>query len=208
MRFMTSHPKDLSDELIEVIASSDKVCNSVHLPVQCGSSRILKKMNRHYTKEGYLELVRKLKAAVPNVELTTDLIVGFPGETEEDFQDTLDVVKEVHYASAFTFVYSKRTGTPAATMEEQVPEEVSKDRFNRLLEIVNAQSLATLEKYVGQTVEVLFEEISKHNEEVLSGRTETGLLVNTPAPKEMLGKYVNVKIVANKTHYLIGELAN
>lgn len=208
IRFMTSHPKDLSDELIEVIASSDKVCNSVHLPVQCGSSRILKKMNRHYTKEGYLELVRKLKAAVPNVELTTDLIVGFPGETEEDFQDTLDVVKEVHYASAFTFVYSKRTGTPAATMEEQVPEEVSKDRFNRLLEIVNAQSLATLEKYVGQTVEVLFEEISKHNEEVLSGRTETGLLVNTPAPKEMLGKYVNVKIVANKTHYLIGELAN
>ena len=208
IRFMTSHPKDLSDELIDVIATCDKVCTGIHLPVQCGSSRILKKMNRSYTKEQYLELVRKLKAAVPDVELTTDLIVGFPGETEEDFQDTLDVVKEVHYANAFTFVYSKRTGTPAATMEDQIPEEVSKDRFNRLLEIVNAQSLATLEKYVGQTVEVLLEEVSKHNEEVLSGRTGTSLLVNVPAPKALLGQYVQVKIVGNKTHYLIGELAN
>ena len=207
IRFMTSHPKDLSDELIEVIANCDKVCTGIHLPVQCGSSRILKKMNRSYTKEQYLELVRKLKAAVPDVELTTDLIVGFPGETEEDFQDTLDVVREVHYANAFTFVYSKRTGTPAATMADQVPEEVSKDRFNRLLEIVNEQSLATLRKYVGKTVEVLFEEISKHNDAVLSGRTETGLLVNVPASKELLGQYVQVKIVDNKTHYLIGELA-
>ena len=204
---MTSHPKDLSDELIEVMASCDKICPSVHLPFQSGSTKLLKKMNRHYTKESYLELVRKIKAAIPRVELTTDIIVGFPGETEEDFLDTMEVVEKVHYASAFTFIYSKRTGTPAATMEDQVPEDVTKERFNRLLALVNKQSAATLHKYVGQTVEVLFEEVSKQDDNVLSGRTDTGLLVNTPAPKEYVGKFVKVHIVDNKTHYLIGELA-
>ncbi|MBE6024389.1 MAG: tRNA (N6-isopentenyl adenosine(37)-C2)-methylthiotransferase MiaB [Cellulosilyticum sp.] len=207
IRFMTSHPKDLSDELIEVMASSDKICKSLHLPFQSGSSAVLKKMNRHYTKESYLELARKIKTAMPNIALTTDIIVGFPGETEEDFEDTMDVVREVGYASAFTFVYSKRTGTPAAVMEDQIPEEVSKARFNRLLELVNTQGAEILHGYVGQTVEVLLEEVSKGNHEVLSGRTDTGLLVNLPASKELLGQYVMVNIVESKSHYLIGELA-
>ena len=136
IRFMTSHPKDLSDELIQVMAASSKICRHLHLPVQSGSSRILQKMNRRYTKEQYLELADKIRAAIPDISLTTDIIVGFPGETEEDFQETLDVVRKVRYDSAFTFIYSKRTGTPAATMENQVPEDVVKDRFNRLLALV------------------------------------------------------------------------
>ena len=133
IRFMTSHPKDLSDELIEVMKESKKICPHFHLPPQSGSSAILKKMNRHYTKERYLELVRKLRAALPDISLTTDIIVGFPGETEEDFMETMEVVKEVQYDSAFTFIYSKRTGTPAAVMENQIPDDVVKDRFDRLL---------------------------------------------------------------------------
>ena len=207
IRFMTSHPKDLSDELIEVMASSDKICKSLHLPFQSGSSEILKKMNRHYTKEDYLELVRKVKAAMPNIALTTDIIVGFPGETEKDFEDTMEVVREVGYTSAFTFIYSKRTGTPAASMENQVTEEVAKERFNRLLELVNKQAADALKHYVGQTVEVLLEEVSKSNHDILSGRTDTGILVNLPADKARLGEYVMVNIVESKSHYLIGELA-
>lgn len=133
IRFMTSHPKDLSDELIEVMGKSKKICKHLHLPVQSGSSKILKKMNRHYTKEQYLELVEKIRRSVPDVSLTTDIIVGFPGETEEDFEETMDIVRKVRYDSAFTFIYSKRTGTPAAVMEDQVPEDVVKNRFDRLL---------------------------------------------------------------------------
>ena len=136
IRFMTSHPKDLSDELIEVMARSEKICRHLHLPLQSGSSRILKVMNRRYTKEQYLELTEKIREAIPDISLTTDIIVGFPGETEEDFQETLDVVRRVRYDSAFTFLYSKRTGTPAAVMEDQVPEEAAKERFSRLLDEV------------------------------------------------------------------------
>lgn len=208
IRFMTPHPKDLSDELIQVMADCEKVCKSLHLPFQSGSSKILKKMNRHYTKESYLELVEKIKAAVPEVEMTTDIIVGFPGETEEDFDDTLEIVEQVGYASAFTFIYSKRTGTPAATMEDQVDEEATKHRFNRLVELVNNKAGIAHHNYIGKTVEVLIEEVSKQNENVLSGRTDTGLLVNTHASKELIGQYVQVRIVDSKTHYLIGELAN
>ena len=137
IRFMTSHPKDLSDELIEVMGRSKKICKHLHLPVQSGSSKILKKMNRHYTKEQYLELVEKIRKNVPDVSLTTDIIVGFPGETEEDFEETMDIVRKVRYDSAFTFIYSKRTGTPAAVMEDQVPEDVVKNRFDRLLKEVH-----------------------------------------------------------------------
>ncbi len=205
IRFMTSHPKDLSDELISAMASCDKVCKSIHLPVQSGSSRILTKMNRHYSKEDYLEVVRKLRLAMPEIEMTTDIIVGFPGETEEDFLDTLDMVEKVGYASAFTFIYSKRTGTPAATMEEQVPEEVIKDRFSRLLAVTDRIGLSIMEKQVGKVLEVFFEEVSKQDENVLSGRTESGLLVNTKAPKTLLGQFAPVKIIGTKTHYLIGE---
>ena len=207
IRFMTSHPKDLSDELIEVMASHDNICKSLHLPFQSGSSKVLKKMNRHYTKESYLELAHKIKAAMPNIGFTTDIIVGFPGETEEDFNDTMQVVEEVGYTSAFTFVYSKRTGTPAATMEDQVDEQVAKERFNRLVALVDEKAAAALAQYKGQTVEVLLEEVSKGNDKVLSGRTDTGILVNVEAPKEKIGEYVAVYIKETKSHYLVGELA-
>ena len=137
VRFMTSHPKDLSDELIDVMAHSKKICKQMHLPLQSGSDRLLKIMNRHYDKQHYLEIVDKLRKAIPDIGISTDIIVGFPGETEEDFNETLDVVKKVQYDSAFTFIYSKRSGTPAAEMENQVPQDVVKDRFDRLLEVVN-----------------------------------------------------------------------
>jgi len=206
IRFMTSHPKDLSDELIEVIASCDKVCKSIHLPIQSGSTRVLDAMNRRYTKDSYLTLALKLRAAVPHIEITTDFIVGFPGETEEDFLDTLDVVKQVKYAGVFTFIYSKRTGTPAATMENQITDEVIKKRFNELLKLTKDYALENMKKHIGQTVEVLFEETSKKNITVLSGRTDTSLLVNVKAPSSLVGTFAKVKIVDTKTYYLIGEL--
>lgn len=208
IRFMTSHPKDLSDELIEVMAIHENICKGIHLPIQSGSNAILKKMNRVYTKEHYLELVDKMKSAMPNVALTTDIIVGFPGETEEDFEDTMEIVEKVGYASAFTFLYSKRTGTPAATMENQIEEETAKARFNRLLELVNEKGAEFLKTYVGQVVEVLFEEVSKTDETILSGRTDTNILVNVPASIQLLGKYVKVRIIGSKSHYLIGEVVN
>ncbi len=207
IRFMTSHPKDLSDELIEVMASHDNICKSLHLPFQSGSTKVLKRMNRHYTKESYLELAHKIKTAMPNIGFTTDIIVGFPGETEEDFLDTMEVVEEIGYTSAFTFIYSKRTGTPAATMKGQVEEPVAKERFNRLIALVNQKAAEALAQYQGQVVEVLLEEVSKGNPNVLSGRTDTGILVNVEAPQEMIGDYVPVLIKQSKTHYLFGELA-
>ena len=159
IRFMTSHPKDLSDELIEVMSRSSKICRHLHLPVQSGSSRVLKQMNRRYTKEQYLELVEKIRKAVPGISLTTDIIVGFPGETEEDFQETLDIVRKVRYDSAFTFIYSKRTGTPAAKMKDQVPEEMIKDRFQRLLTEVQNIAAEVGSVHEGTTQEVLVESI-------------------------------------------------
>ena len=163
IRFMTSHPKDLSDELIEYLGESKKVCKQMHLPLQSGSDRLLQKMNRHYTKEGYLELVRKIRKAVPDIALSTDIIVGFPGETEEDFAQTMDVVKKVEYDSAFTFIYSKRTGTPAAAMEEQVDEAVVKERFDRLLAKVQEIAAKKAAEDVGKVEEVLVEEINDHD---------------------------------------------
>lgn len=160
IRFMTSHPKDLSDELIEYLGESKKVCKQMHLPLQSGSDRLLQKMNRHYTKEGYLELVRKIRKAVPDIALSTDIIVGFPGETEEDFAQTMDVVEKVEYDSAFTFIYSKRTGTPAAAMEEQVDEAVVKERFDRLLAKVQEIAAKKAAEDVGKVEEVLVEEIN------------------------------------------------
>src|SRR5699024_947492 len=161
IRFMTSHPKDLSDELIEVMGQSKKICRHLHLPVQSGSTRILEKMNRRYTKEHYLELVRKIRAAVPDISLTTDIIVGFPGETEEDFQETLDVVRQVRYDSAFTFIYSKRTGTPAAAMEDQVPADVVKDRFDRLLAEVQRIAGEMCSVHQGSVQTVLVESVNE-----------------------------------------------
>ncbi len=206
IRFMTSHPKDLSDELIEVMAKSKKICPHLHLPLQSGSSRILKIMNRKYTKEHYLELVEKLRKAMPDISLTTDIIVGFPGETEEDFQETLDVVRKVRYDSAFTFVYSKRTGTPAAVMEDQVPEEVVKDRFDRLLKEVQEIARETSSRYTGQVVEVLAEEKNHQEAGHLTGRLSNNLLVHFKGDESLIGKLVSVQLTECRGFYYMGEL--
>lgn len=205
VRFMTSHPKDLSDEVIDVIAEGEKLCESIHLPVQSGSSRILKKMNRHYTKEQYLETIKKIKEKIPNVALTTDIIIGFPGETEEDFLDTLDLVKQVEYDSAFTFLYSKRSGTPADMMFDQIDEKTKKDRFNRLVEAVNEICAKKNKLYDGKIVEVLVEGESKSDSSKLTGRTRTSKLVNFTGNRENIGKLVKVKITKANSFSLIGE---
>lgn len=206
IRFMTSHPKDLSDELIQAMKELPKVCHHMHLPLQSGSSRLLKIMNRRYTKEQYLRLVEKLREAIPDISLTTDIIVGFPGETEEDFQETLDVVRKVRYDSAFTFIYSKRTGTPAAAMENQVPEDVVKERFDRLLKEVQAISKETSSRFEGQTVPVLVEQINEQDPDLVTGRLGNNLLVHFPGTEELIGKIVNVTLTESKGFYYLGEL--
>lgn len=207
IRFMTSHPKDLSDELIEVMAKSKKICHHLHLPLQSGSSRVLKEMNRRYDKEKYLNLVEKIRTVIPDISLTTDIIVGFPGETEEDFQETLDVVKKAGYDTAFTFIYSKRTGTPAAAKEDQVPADVTKERFNRLLALVQEQGRIRSSRFAGTVQEVLVEEESKEKG-IFTGRTQYNLLVHFPADESLLGTYVNVKLEECKGFYYLGSLAD
>ena len=205
IRFMTSHPKDLSDELIRVMAESKKICRHLHLPVQSGSTRILEKMNRRYTKEGYLDLAKRIKSAIPDISLTTDIIVGFPGETEEDFQETLDVVRKVRYDSAFTFIYSKRTGTPAAVMEDQVPEDVVKDRFNRLLKEVQDISAEVCAAHEGTVQTALVESINDHDSSLVTGRLSNNLLVHFPGDASMIGKFYQVRLNECRGFYYIGE---
>lgn len=207
IRFMTSHPKDLSDKLIQAYRDCEKLCDYIHLPVQSGSSRILKKMNRKYTKDDYLRLVEKLKAAVPHIAISTDIITGFPGETEEDFEETLDLVRRVEYDSAFTFLYSIRKGTPAAEYEDQIPEEIKHERFNRLVELVNEISARKNAAYVGKTVKVLVDGPSKNNSASLGGRTEGFKLINFEGPQDLIGKLVDVEVTAGKTFSLEGRLA-
>ena len=207
IRFMTSHPKDLSDELIEVLGKSKKICKHLHLPLQSGSSRILKEMNRHYTKEQYLELVKKIRVAVPDIALTTDIIVGFPGETEEDFLETMEVVKEVQYDSAFTFIYSKRTGTPAATKEDQVSPEVVKDRFDRLLHVVQEIGSQKAGALQGTVQKVLIEEINAQDEHLVTGRLSNNSVVHVPGGADLIGKIVNVSLDECKGFYYLGTLA-
>lgn len=207
IRFMTSHPKDLSDELIEVLGKSKKICKHLHLPLQSGSSRILKEMNRHYTKKQYLELVKKIRAAVPDIALTTDIIVGFPGETEEDFLETMEVVKEVQYDSAFTFIYSKRTGTPAATKEDQVSPEVVKDRFDRLLHVVQEIGSQKAGALQGTVQKVLIEEINAQDEHLVTGRLSNNSVVHVPGGADLIGKIVNVSLDECKGFYYLGTLA-
>jgi tRNA-2-methylthio-N6-dimethylallyladenosine synthase len=207
IRFMTSHPKDLSDELIEVMKHSKKICKHLHLPLQSGSSRILKIMNRHYDKEHYLKLVEKIRAAVPDIALTTDIIVGFPGETEEDFLETMDVVQKVRYDSAFTFIYSKRTGTPAAAMEEQVTADVVKDRFDRLLKEVQRISAEKAGTLTGQTLPVLIEEINDHDASLVTGRLGNNSVVHLPGDAGMIGSIQNVKLTECKGFYYMGQIA-
>ena len=203
IRFMTSHPKDLSDELIEYMGKSKKVCHHLHLPMQSGSSRILKLMNRRYDKEKYLELVQKIRGAVPDISLTTDIIVGFPGETEEDFLETLDVVDKSNFDTAFTFIYSKRSGTPAAKMEDQVPEDVVKDRFDRLLSLVQEKGRMVSSRFQGTVQEVLVETESKEKG-IFTGRTQYNLLVHFPGTSDMLGKYIQVRLDTCKGFYYLG----
>lgn len=205
IRFMTSHPKDLSDELIEVLGRSKKICKHLHLPLQSGSTDILQKMNRRYTKEDYLTLVDKIRAAVPDMAITTDIIVGFPGETEEDFLETLDVVEKVRYDSAFTFIYSKRTGTPAAAMENQIPEDVVKDRFDRLLARVQAISAEKAIVYEGKTVDVLVEEQNQHDASLMTGRMSNNSTVHFPGDCSLIGQIIPVKLEQCKGFYYIGE---
>ena len=206
IRFMTSHPKDISDEVIYAIRDCDKVCEFLHLPVQCGSSSLLKVMNRHYTKEQYLEIIEKAKKEVPDIAFSTDLMIGFPGETEEDLLDTIDVVEKVRYDSAFTFIYSKRKGTPAAEMENQIPEDVKHERFNRVLSKVNEIVGEINQSYIGKTVEVLVEGKSKTDESKFTGRTRQNKLVNFDAKSEdLIGKLINVEITSATGFSLIGK---
>ena len=205
IRFMTSHPKDLSEELIEVMAHSKKICKHLHLPVQSGSTDILKKMNRRYTKEQYLALVDKIKTAIPDISLTTDIIVGFPGETEEDFQDTLDIVRKVRYDSAFTFIYSKRSGTPAAVMENQIPEDVVKNRFDRLLKEVQNIATEVCAVHEGTVQPVLVEQINHQDTQLVTGRLSNNLVVHFPGTADLIGKIVDVKLKECKGFYYIGE---
>ena len=206
IRFMTSHPKDLSDELIEVMGQSEKICKHLHLPVQSGSTRILEKMNRRYTKEHYLELAEKIRRAVPDISLTTDIIVGFPGETEEDFLETLDVVRKVQYDSAFTFIYSKRTGTRAAVMEDQVPEDVVKDRFDRLLKEVQEISAQRCAIHEGTVQTALVEAVNDHDKTLMTGRLSNNLLVHFPGDESMIGNYVDVSLDECRGFYYIGKI--
>ena len=207
IRFMTSHPKDISDEVIYAIRDCDKVCEFIHLPVQCGSTSLLKKMNRHYSKEHYLEIIEKAKKEIPDVAFSTDLMIGFPGETEEDVLDTIDVVRKVKYDTAFTFIYSKREGTPAARMENQIPEDVKHERFNRVLAAVNEEIAKISKSYQDKVVEVLVEGRSKTDENLLTGRTRQNKLVNfTGGSEDIIGQLVNVKITQPRSFSLQGEL--
>lgn len=209
IRFMTSHPKDLTDDVILAVKECKKVCEQIHLPVQSGSTQILKKMNRKYTKKDYLSLVEKIKSEIDGAVLTTDIIVGFPGESEEDFNETLDLVSKVEYDSAFTFIYSVRKGTPAERYETQVPENVKHERFNRLVELLNSISQKKNSEYKDKIVEVLVEGYSKNDETRLTGRTRTGKLVNfTGGDIDLKGKLVNVKIIEPQTWTLQGQLVN
>ena len=206
IRFMTSHPKDLSDKLIQAFMDCEKLCNYIHLPVQAGSDSVLKRMNRKYTREKYLEVVERLRKAVPDIAISTDIIVGFPGETEEDFEQTLSLVRSVKYDSAFTFLYSVRQGTPAAEYEDQIPEEVKHQRFDRLVDAVNADSAEKNAAYKGRIERVLVEGVSKKNENTLTGRTEGFKLVDFEGGRELIGQMVNVEITEGKTFSLTGKI--
>ncbi len=205
IRFMTSHPKDLSDELIRVLANSNKICKHFHLPLQSGSTRILQEMNRRYTKEDYLLLVDKIRKSVPDMAITTDIIVGFPGETEEDFLETLDVVEKVQFDSAFTFIYSKRSGTPAAEKENQIPEDVVKDRFDRLLARVQEISQKKAAELTGQVVDVLVEDKNGQDASLVTGRLDNNSVVHFPGDASLIGSILPVRLQKCKGFYYIGE---
>ena len=206
IRFMTPHPKDLSDELIQVMKNSAKICRHLHLPMQSGSTRILEKMNREYTREEYLALAKKIRREIPDIALTTDIIVGFPTETHEDVEDIIDMVRQVGFDNAFTFIYSKRTGTPAAAME-QVPQEEVKKEFDRLLQVVQEVARERCKRLIGQVQEVLFEEINEQDQTMLTGRLSNNSTVHVKASPDLLGKILPVRLTEARGFYYLGELA-
>ena len=206
IRFVSPHPKDFTDDVIDAISKCDKVCKLVHLPLQSGNTKVLKEMNRKYTKEQYLNLVDKMKAKIPNLTLSTDIIVGFPGETDEEFEDTLDVVRKVKFEQVYMFIYSRRVGTPGDRMENQIPEEIKHKRFDKLKELVESQIEENNQKYVGTIQKVLVEGKSKNNQELLTGRTDSNKVVIFEGDKSLIGQMINLKIVSEHMWYLKGEV--
>lgn len=206
IRFMTSHPKDLSDNLIEVMKNSKKICRHLHLPLQSGSDKILKQMNRKYTKEAYLNLVSRIRKEIPDISISTDIIVGFPGETKEDVDDTIDVIRKAEFENAFTFIYSKRTGTPAAAMDNQVSEEFIKEQFDRVLQTVQEISRERVGKYTDQIMDVLVEEKNEHDEDYVTGRLSNNIMVHFKGDESLVGKMVSVRLIEAKGFYYFGEL--
>ena len=206
IRFVSPHPKDFTDDVIDAISNCDKVCKLIHLPLQSGNTKVLKEMNRKYTKEQYLSLVDKMKEKIPNLTLSTDIIVGFPGETDEEFEDTLDVVRKARFEQVFMFIYSRRKGTPGDKMENQVPEEIKHKRFNKLKELVESMIEENNKKYVETTQKVLVEGTSKNNSNMLTGRTDSNKVVIFEGSKDLIGKYIDIEIVSEHVWYLKGEI--
>lgn len=206
IRFISPHPKDFTEDVIDAIKKCDKVCKLIHLPLQSGNSRVLKEMNRKYTKQQYLELVEKMKKEIPNLTLSTDIIVGFPGETDEDFEDTLDVVKKVNFEQVYMFIYSRRVGTPGDKMQNQVPEDIKHKRFDRLKELVESQIAKNNSKYVGTIQKVLVEGPSKNNPELLTGRTDSNKVVIFEGSKELIDTIIDLKIISEHMWYLKGQI--
>lgn len=206
IRFVSPHPKDFSDDVIDAIRDCDKVCKLIHLPLQSGSTSVLKVMNRKYTKEQYLQLANKMKERIPNLTLSTDIIVGFPGETEEDFEDTLDVVRKINFEQVYMFIYSRRVGTPGDKMENQIPDEVKHARFDRLKALVESQIDENNKKYVGTIQKILVEGKSKSNDSMLTGRTDSNKVVNFEGPDNLIGNVIEIPIVSEHMWYLKGKL--
>ena len=208
IRFVSPHPKDFTDDVIYVISKSKKISRLIHVPLQSGSTNVLKEMNRKYTKEQYLDLIKRIRNKIPDVVFSTDIIVGFPGETEEDFEDTIDVVKQVNFEQIFMFIYSRRVGTRADKMENQIPEEIKHKRFDRLKQVFEESIEENNKKYIGTTQKILVEGYSKNNQDMLTGRTDTNKVVIFEGPEELIGKIVNIKIISEHKWYLKGEVLN
>ena len=206
IRFVSPHPKDFTDDVIDVISKSKKISRLIHVPLQSGSTKVLKEMNRKYTKEQYLDLIKRIKNKIPDVVFSTDIIVGFPGETEEDFEDTIDVVKQVNFEQIFMFIYSRRVGTRADKMENQIPEEIKHRRFNKLKQVFEESVEENNKKYIGTTQKVLVEGYSKNNQDMLTGRTDTNKVVIFEGTEDLIGKIINIKIVSEHKWYLKGEI--
>ena len=208
IRFVSPHPKDFTDDVIDVISKSKKISRLIHVPLQSGSTNVLKEMNRKYTKEQYLDLIKRIRNKIPDVVFSTDIIVGFPGETEEDFEDTIDVVKQVNFEQIFMFIYSRRVGTRADKMENQIPEEIKHKRFDRLKQVFEESVEENNKKYVGTTQKILVEGYSKNNQDMLTGRTDTNKVVIFEGPEKLIGKIINIKIISEHKWYLKGEVLN